>query len=394
MRILIVTGRFHGAGGTETFVRNISQGFIKRGHDVTVVSHQRFSEKRRAEKAKLLSLHYTFPSFHVPKVPMSYLPFYVIAKWLALLRLSKQDYDIVNAQGELEGFCALRARRLLRCPVTLRAAGLWHPVALKEVSAVYGDSFLTKSLGYSVELMEREVLKNSDAISTLNEQQKEILFGKYGVPPTKVRVIPHGVDTDTFSPRTVRRFRDELRAKYSLDGPVVLFVGRLAPVKRIDLLIAALAILAKEFPSMKLVLIGPPSYRAIDYYTAQAELLRVEKNLLYLGEVAHEDIAKYLALCDVYADVSEEYGIGFSTLEAMSCALPVVSTRPEKGVFEVDYHPESVANGIRTALTDRKKARILGDTARRYIEETHSFNRMVDEYIGFFSAVIREKKLQ
>jgi len=389
MKILIVTGRFHGTGGTETFVRSICEDFIKKGHEVTVISHQRFSERKPTQKTKSFGIYYTFPSFHVPRIPMSYLPSYVLAKWLKILRLSRNKYDIVNCQGELEGFCALRAKPLLRCPVTLRVAGLWNLVALKETREVYGDGFLPKIMGGLMELMEREVLKDSDAISTLNEQQKEIMVNKHDVRPGKIRVIPHGVDTAKFSPTTTSQFRDEMRARFNLDGPVILFVGRLTPVKRIDLLIRAVGILVRDIPSVKLALIGPPSYRNIDYYRDQARLLGVEKNLLYVGETSHLEMPKYMAMGDVCADVSEEYGIGFSTLEAMSCGLPVVCTRPKDGVLKVNYSPENIAEGLRTILTDETKARILGQRARKHIEKTHGFDKMIDEYIKFFNEAIR-----
>jgi len=392
MKILIITGRFHGPGGTETFVRNICRGFIARGHDVTVVSHQRFSERRPSQKAKFFNVFYTFPSFHIPRIPMSYLPAYIIAKWLAVSRVGAQKYDVVNAQGELEGFCALRARSLLKCPITLRIAGIWHPVTLKEIRDVYGDGFLTKSIGQLVELMEREVLKNSDAISTLNEQQKEIMVNEYNVQSEKVHVIPHGIDADAFNPKIIRQFRDEMRNFYHLDAPVILFVGRLAPIKRVDLLIEALAILVKDIPSVKLVLIGPPSYRDINFYRAQAERLGVEKSLVYIGEAKHEEIAHYMAMCDVYADVSEEYGIGFSTLEAMSCGLPVVSTRTEEGTLKVNYSAQDIAEALRIILTDATRARTLGERARKHIEEAHGFEKMVDDYIDFFKGVLREKE--
>jgi len=390
MKILIVTSKFHGSGGTETFVRNITKGFIKRGHTVTVVSHQKFSERQRNLIGKNFNVYYTFPSFHIPRIPMSYLPFYVLAKFLRLSMIAKEKYDIVNAQGELEGFCVLRVKSQLNCPITVRVAGIWHSIGVKEITTVYGNNRLTRGIGWVVRLMEKYALERADAISTLNEQQKKILVKEYNVQPKKIRVIPHGINTDLFSPEMTSRYRDALRTLHNLTGPVVLYAGRLTPVKRIDLLVDALARLVKDIPDLKLVLIGPSSYRDIDFYMEQAKSLGVAHNLYYVGEVAHSEMVKYLAIGDVYADVSEEYGLGFSTLEAMSYGLPVVSTRAEKGVLKVDFNAQSVAEGIRAMLADSKKARIHGQRAREHLIKAHSLEKVVDHYIRFFEATLNK----
>jgi glycosyltransferase involved in cell wall biosynthesis len=391
MKILIVTGKFHGSGGTETFVSNISQGFIKRGHTVTIVSHQKFFERKRGLRGGKFNVYYTFPSFHIPRIPMSYMPFYVLAKCLRLSMIAKQRYDIVNAQGELEGFCTLQVKSLLNCPITVRVAGIWHSIGVKEMLRVYGNNRLTSGISWVIKLMEKEALEKSDAISILNEQQKEILVKEYNVSPRKVRVIPHGVNTDVLSPKMISRYRDAMRTFYHLEGPVILYVGRLTPIKRIDLLVEALGLLVRDIPPLKLVLIGPRSYKDIDYYMTQAGSLKVDKNLVYLGEVPHEKMVKYLAISDVYADVSEEYGLGFSTLEAMSCGLPVVATRAEEGVLKVNYDVQSIAEGIRSLLADEKKARTLGEKARKHIVKAHSLEKVVDEYIGFFEDTLNRK---
>jgi glycosyltransferase involved in cell wall biosynthesis len=392
MKILIVTAKFHGSGGTETFVRNITQGFIKNGHTVTIVSHQKFFEKRINLIEKNLKVYYTLPSFHIPKIPMSYLPFYLIAKIFRLSLLAKQNFDIINAQGELEGFCALSVKSKLKCPITIRVAGIWHSIGQKENLQVYGNNQLTKSINNIIEKMERKALEKTDAISTLNQQQKDILVKEYDVPPKKIRVIRHGINVNMFSPKMVDQYRFSMRNYYELKGPTILYVGRLTPIKRVDLLVKALAILVKKIPQLKLLLIGPRSFRDIQYYISQAKSFGVDKNLVYLGEIPHEEIFKHLAVADVYADVSEEYGLGFSTLEAMSCGIPVVSTRYEEGILKVNNTVQSIAEGLKRVLVDRKRAQIFGKKARKHIVAFHNLKKVVDDYIKFFEDNLNKKK--
>ena len=189
---------------------------------------------------------------------------------------------------------------------------------------------------------EEQVVAAADRLIANTTDEADELVGLYGASPLAVDVVHPGVDLDLFSPgsrQAARRFhhvRD--------DAIVLLFVGRIQPLKAPDVLIRAAAELVARDPSLRdrlvVAICGGPSGSGLEQPTSLIDLAR---SLGILDQVRFEPPADRAALVEWYraADVavvpSHSESFGLVAVEAQSCGTPVVA---------------SAVGGLRTAVAD------------------------------------------
>jgi sugar transferase (PEP-CTERM/EpsH1 system associated) len=216
------------------------------------------------------------------------------------------------------------------------------------------------------------------------------------VPPHKVRVILNGINTACFRERKeARPLREALGIP--ANAPVIGTVGRLAPVKRQDVLLRAFARLRERVPEAHLVLVGDGP---------RQEELRALATQLGVGAVTHfagyqSEPQRYLDLIDVFVLTSASEGIPQALLEASAAAIPAVCSRvggiPEvidegrTGLLFPSGDQDSLTEGVLTLLTDPQLARRLGEAARARVESLFHIRRMAAEYHQQFLEMLEEK---
>jgi glycosyltransferase involved in cell wall biosynthesis len=168
----------------------------------------------------------------------------------------------------------------------------------------------------------------ADLVITPSVFNADDLVERGGLDRARVRVLPLAVPLDRFSPGP----KDiGLVRQYGLEGQrVLLFVGRMAGNKRIDLLVEALALIKARIPNVKLLLVGDsdgsPAYRdVVDRARAQAAELGVGDDVILTGRV--DPLPPYYRLADVYVTASLHEGFGVPLIEAMASGVPVVAAR-------------------------------------------------------------------
>jgi glycosyltransferase involved in cell wall biosynthesis len=187
------------------------------------------------------------------------------------------------------------------------------------------------------------------------------LVREYSCERDRIRVLPQAVALDKFAPGP--RDMDLLR-KYGLEGRrVILFVGRMAGNKRIDLLVEALPLVQQKVPQAVLMLVGDDrsnqDFReVVSRARALASKRGVAKDVIFTGMV--DDLSSYYRLADVYATASLHEGFGVPLIEAMASGLPVVASRATAHPWVVGEAGLLVEPGDVTDLAD-KIARVLTD---------------------------------
>jgi D-inositol-3-phosphate glycosyltransferase len=203
----------------------------------------------------------------------------------------------------------------------------------------------------------------------------EMLTGDYGADPERVTVVPCGVDTLRFRPMK----RDRVRCKLDLpaDEPIVLFVGRIEPLKGIDVAVRAVA----QLPTpARLLVVGGDGQDAgrKDALLELASEFGVAGRVTFLDAIPHADLPLYYNAADVCVVPSYYESFGLVALEAMSCGLPVVASRVG-GLKEtvIDGHTgylvpwrcaDSFAERLGLLLSDETLRRRMGREARREAE--------------------------
>jgi len=158
--------------------------------------------------------------------------------------------------------------------------------------------------------------------------------------------------------------------------PYILSVGRICRIKRVDMMINALALT----PGLKLRIAGVADEpEALEFFKSEIKKHGLEARVEFLGRVSNEDLLSLYAraLAVFYAPYNEDYG--YVTLEAMASAKPVITAHDSGGTLEfvtherngfiVDPTPEAVANVCNRLQSDRALARQMGAQGRAYIED-------------------------
>jgi teichuronic acid biosynthesis glycosyltransferase TuaC len=180
-------------------------------------------------------------------------------------------------------------------------------------------------------------LRNADAVSGVSRALVERIVD-LGVDSKKVRWIPNGVDSARFFPADARSASGP-REEIGLSGyaKVLVFVGRLHPVKGLNHLLAALrALRSTGRLGFATIVVGDGDSRSeLERYVRDNSLSDAVR---FLGEVPHRDVPRWLQAADAFCLPSLMEGMPNVILEAQACGLPVVASR-------VGGIPDMVASG-------------------------------------------------
>ena len=350
-------------GGMNVYVRELSSALAGAGVDCDVYT--------RAWRRGLAPVEEVEPGFrvhHVPAGPRASVAKEDLAQHLDQFTAGVLDRiqacgppDVIHANYWLSGVAGHTLKHRLELPLV----STFHTLArVKAEEAAEEHDRRAK--------FEAEVIGCSDAILANSVDEAAQLERLYGAVPERVEIVPPGVDHHLFSPGDQQAARAELGLG---EGPVLLFAGRIQPLKGADVAVRALAALNQrrddERPSDRagpgtLLLVGGPSGVQGD-----AELGRLHHLVADLGlrervrfvpPQPHGRLALYYRAADVCLVPSRSESFGLVALEAAACGTPVVaadvgglSTLVAHGVsgFLVDGRdPEAYAAHVAALLDD------------------------------------------
>jgi glycosyltransferase involved in cell wall biosynthesis len=248
--------------------------------------------------------------------------------------------------------------------------------------------------------MRRTVARLADAVMFYNHGTARQFVDAFGWKPSRVFVALNSLDQAPIEaarqqwldrPEALEQFR---REKDLGDGPVVLFVSRLEAENRVDLLIDAAGSLIKDFPGLKIIIVGKgPDQPRLQ---ALARRHRLEASVRFLGAIYGEpELAPWFLSSDVFCYPAN---IGLSLLHAFGYGLPAVTSaqiesqnpeiealRPEEnGLLYAHGDVASLAGALRRLFTDRSLRDRLAENALATVRSEFCLERMVD---GFERAI-------
>ncbi|MBR3132304.1 glycosyltransferase [Candidatus Saccharibacteria bacterium] len=217
---------------------------------------------------------------------------------------------------------------------------------------------------------------------------------EFGVP---IAAVSNGVDLSHFKPG---RAKAEIYKKYNLpeDRPIVLYVGRVDPEKRVETVLLAFKKAREQVPKAMLVVVGDGVDRL--RLEKEAEKLELTDAVKFLGRVLPPDLYELYKVGDLFATASEIETQGIVLIEAAATGLPLIAV--DKGaVAEVCINEvngylctpgsvEEIAEAMVKILSD-------ADLRKRFSEESvkiakeHDFERTLDKFINIYNRVIKEK---
>lgn len=316
--------------------------------------------------------------------------FRAMQRALQMLSVKLPKVDLVQCSlAWLPSLLGIIAKRKWGCPIVVSE----HGVAFRELSLTYNADFydkssrvLLKTIATNVVRMLYSAADTVVAASLANTYWQRRL----GVPPTKMKLIYNGIDTERFKPMEVQRLDDR---------PTVVSVARIEPFKDVICLIQAIKYAKDYEPEIRCLIYGESI--TLDYATNCANAvkeLQLEESVKFMGKTSEPE--KVYNASDVVAISSITEGLPLTACEAMACGKAVVAadvggTREAIrgcGMLVKSMNPYAMAHAIITLLKDEKLRNELGAAALIKARSEFSVKKMVNEYSTLYENLISGQK--
>ncbi|QYZ80373.1 glycosyltransferase family 1 protein [Methanofollis formosanus] len=313
MKITILVSLFppKWLAGTEIATYYMAGHLAQRGHEVHVItSWDEDLPKESYEK--------DFYIHRLPRVRVRFVGAFIF--WADIVRtIQKISPDIVHVQSLGIAFPAVISKKILRIPYVVWGQG----------SDVYLPDWFTK-------LTSKTIIKNADVAIALTSNMKEAMKNIYN---RNMAVVPNGIELEGYIDKSPMQ-------KVKCREKIVLFVGRLHPIKGVRYLLLAMQILHEEMPDTRLILVGDGEER--NYLEELTDRLEMRGWVDFVGKVPHQRIPDYMCKADIFVLPSLSESFGIVNIEAMAFGLPVVATR-------VGGLPDIIEEGVNGYLVEAKK---------------------------------------
>ncbi|MCC6606156.1 MAG: glycosyltransferase [Anaerolineae bacterium] len=256
---------------------------------------------------------------------------------------------------------------------------------------------------------EQRYCREADALIAVSQAMADVINQTHQVPNERLYVVHNGVNTPLFQPNVSPEARSRLRQTVGGDGnKIILFAGRLSPVKGIDAFFAAAVQVVAAFPNVRYLIAGEPASRtsAQSVKALQQQHPELNTHLKILGKIPQKQLALLYQAADLAVVSSLFESFGFAAAEPMAAGVPVVATETgglpeiithektgllvpvfvgENGKREVDV--TALAGAQCRLLQDEALARQLGKAGQKRIMAHFRQERMVQETLAVYHRV-------
>jgi D-inositol-3-phosphate glycosyltransferase len=367
-------------GGMNVYVRELSSALARSG-----VSCDVFTRAWDPKQPATVNVEPGFRVHHVAAGPLApvakellpgLIPEFTAGVGARLRAMADQgvETDAIHANYWLSGV----AGHMLKHELDVPLISTFH--TLDRVKAEASPEQLDAAEPARRAQAEAEVIGCSDAVLASCSVEADQLIDLYGAEPDRIEIVAPGVDHAFFSPGDYRQARRALGVR--TDVPMLLFVGRIQPLKALGVAVEALAAIvhgpgAGRLGETILVAVGGPSGLQGDAEMARirrlATTLEVADHLRLVPPQGHEMLSTYYRAADVVLVPSRSESFGLVALEASACGIPVVASAVGGLTTLVDHghtgylvegrDPAVFADFAARILRDRDLAGALGDAA-------------------------------
>lgn len=376
MNVLNVTSSLDlmSGGGTAERTFQMSRFLGRSGVRCTVLTLNIGLDATRIEDiapATVVQLDYLWKRFYVPRVNLG-----------EIYKLVN-DADIVHLIGHWG---------ILNAVVYLIARWVGKPYVVCPAGALplFGRSAWLKRV-YNL-LVGRSLIKNAAGWIAVTPAELPH-FKSYGISEAQVMVIPNGVSKEDFPITDKASF---LRRHQLPNAPLILFMGRLNPIKGPDLLLEAFAAVSETLPQHQLVFVGPDG-GLLAQLQEYVQLRGLVQRVHFLGHLEGEEKSSAYRVAQLLVVPSRQEAMSIVALEAGICGTPVLLTDHcgFKEVKEVDERLEvsstaaGLAEGLIRLLTNTTQLTEIAPRWRHFVENRYTWETLVFVYLRFYKNVLR-----
>lgn len=246
----------------------------------------------------------------------------------------------------------------------------------------------------TVDRLLQDFMRRCQHIIIPSESMRETLVNHYGLK-NNFTVIPTGVDLEAYRTASGEKIRKKRRWEKDI---VMISIGRLAPEKNWPTLLHAAALVIKDIPQFRFVLIGDgPDRKSLEDL---AKELGIQKRVTFTGSLPFAETPSYMKAANLFGFASITETQGLATLEAMAAGLPVVAVNAS-GTRDILKHGQqgylvendatALASAIKRLLSNPERMQKFAQAAYK---KAQSFNitKLTDKLLDVYEQAIRDKK--
>lgn len=359
-------------GGMNVYVRQVARELGRMGLQVDV-----FTRSQNPTIPRVVELGPGARVVHLPAGPEAPMPREAVHAHLDQFAAGVEDfaresgtaYDLIHSHYWLSGVAGLRLREKWGVPLV----HMFHTLGRLKNTVAQSPADLEPALRLDEET---RIVAEADRVVAANVVERAHLVWHYRARADRIAVIPCGVDTDLFQPMDPAKAKDLLELP---PDPLLLYVGRLQPIKGLDTLLEAMT--AVPEPACLLIVGGEHDERESAHGAALRQRLKalgLERRVRFLRAQPQRRLRLFYAAADATVVPSYYESFGMVALEAMACGSPVVASRVggltttvQDGVtgrLVPEGDPAALAAAI-SGLLDGAEGRRLGQQATRWAAE-------------------------
>ena len=318
MKIGIFTDTYNPVtSGVVTSINMVEQEMKKRGHEVYVFTTSKSVQPNENQTLYMLN---SIPLLIAKQYKNRIATFYSreIAKQIKELNL-----DIVHTQTEFSiGAFGKIISRKYNIPFIHTYHTMWEDY-VHYISPIKGRNIHLKRFARS---FSRAFVRKAECVITPSNKTAKYLKYKCNVKNKPIYIVPTGIDIvpfkiDNFTEESRNKLKESLGIKPN--EKVILFLGRVASEKSIDIIMDVMPSIFKEHPEYKFLIVGDgPSKKDLE---EQAKKLNIQSNVIFTGKVPWNEVPKYYNLGDVFVNASLTETQGLTFIEAMAAGVPIVA---------------------------------------------------------------------
>ena len=400
MKICIFTETYHPVvGGGETQARLLAERLAALGHSVIILARRSDASLKHYEQYEDVDV------YRLPPIGKGHLKKWglLISGFAKFIHLREQ-YDLIFVAGyRIIGMTAVLAGKLLGKRVILKAdsqgemSGEFFISGLRKFGVSPSSSFFKLFIAFR-----NFILKKAEAFSAISTEIASE-WTSSGISSRKVHLIPNCVDTHRFIP-VAREQKLLLREKLNLprDRFIAIYTGRLVSYKGLPLLLRVWNELLNKHQNALLVLVGTGG---LDIHDCERELHeyvkshQLENHVLFTGVV--QNVPQYLQASDIFVFPTENEAFGSSVVEAMACALPVITTtvgalkciitNGENGILIQPGSHTQLFESLDAMISNVERSLQLGQAARLTVLDQYSAEGSTAKYLTLFQSTLNSQ---
>lgn len=392
-------------GGMNVYVREFSRELGRQGVQVDVFTRSQDDCQPMVKH----DLGYDARVIHIPAGPEKPIPVAEVDNYLedfaaGVLRFAESEaarYDLLHSHYWLSGLVAEKLRNSWK---SIPIVQMFHTLGHMKNRIAQNESERVSDERIRGEL---RVLGVADRIIAATLAEEAQLNWLYEADMSKVSIVPPGVDLERFTPIP----QSEAKARIGIPShhQNILFAGRIEPLKGIDTLLQAIALIQKRFPELVqhvcvAIIGGDPWAESPDAEMARLQAMREQLDIgdlvTFLGAKDQDMLPDYYAAAEMVVMPSHYESFGMVALEAMAMGKPVIASEVgglaflvkdgENGFHVPSRDPEALAERIYALLTDKGCREVLGRQARLHAQQ-YAWAKVAARMIRIYEELIQSR---